>query len=449
MNIDGIAHIDLSLFLSLSLSLSLYFYHSLSLPPSHKISLPLSLDASGLKQPPKAKKNPSSFSSTKSVKKSDNLRVVERALLNIDAIIDREKQPNVTNFDSMSDNCSRSNNGNNGNKSTVTVIESKIVSDMKRDHTEELSGVKVLGLNGVNGVDTLSTMTSGHSIDSTISKGVNGENQPRAAHTDVAVVDGNPSSDCDEPVINFMSVESIISVLPPSPPTVTTEADQSMLGSVSGVVDEVAQASATVIKLETLKELETQRAIAEVENAKKLEEKIKYDKIIAEKMKFEKIRYMHLTEDERKKDFCTKCREVESTSVTTTIPNHILGSSNDQESSSSSGPSSIESSVLQLLNRCDIMSCSLLPNNTSLSIVYFSLSVSLSHTRTLSLSLSLSLAHYCRGFVNTGNACYRNAIIQSLLTLPPLLRFVIFFTLYFDAFYYFFSATRAAYDKNI
>ena len=161
-----------TLSLSLSLSLSLYFYNSFSLSSSQDLSPSLSSDASGSKQPPKAKKSTSSFSSTKSVKKSDNLRVVERALLNIDAIIDREKQPNVTNYDSMSDNCSQSNNGNNGNKSAVTGIDSKIVSDMKTDHLEELKGVeegvKVTVLNGVNEIDTLSTMTSGHNTDSSV-----------------------------------------------------------------------------------------------------------------------------------------------------------------------------------------------------------------------------------------------------------------------------------------
>jgi hypothetical protein len=225
--------------------------------------------------------------SKSNTKKENKLRDVEVALLNIDAMIEREKLANVVNFDSMDLNTSSCSsapsliNGAQVDKNVITVELKKSPDDsLENDFTAETIEKSPESLEAAHSSDL--------KTDALTEKSVSGTSQLKSSDTGIEGIVVTGDSD------GVLVQNTASSIIPPLGENCSKE-----------VTSEVEVESDRNRKIEN--ESENNQALGTAESSAKCEQKMK-------KMKSVSDNYSGLSDFEQKKEFCRTCREIEELS---------------------------------------------------------------------------------------------------------------------------------------
>jgi hypothetical protein len=224
--------------------------------------------------------------SKSSTKKENKLRDVEVALQNIDAMIEREKLPNVVNFDSMDQNISSSSlapslvNGMQVDKNVITDALKKSPDDSFENVITETTGKSVDFLVAADSTDLKSDALTDKSVSDT----------SHLKSSDIRMEGTAVSGDSDEVLVS----STASSLLSP-------QGDNHPKESIS----ELQEESDRNRKIEN--ENENNQALGTAESSAKYEQKMKKIKTVSDN-------YSGLSDFEQKKEFCRTCREIEELS---------------------------------------------------------------------------------------------------------------------------------------
>ena len=222
--------------------------------------------------------------SKSSSKKENKLRDVEVALLNIDAMIEREKMPNVVNFDSMDQNTTSSSSAPpmiDGMQVDTNVMTGELqkISDnfFENDITVETAEKRTNFLVGTNSNNLNTDALTDSSFSATA----------QLKSSDTGVEDVIVTGDSDG-----VLVPSIGSLL------------------LSPVGDNASKEPDRNRNIEN--ENENNQALGTAESSAKYEQKMKKIKTVTDN-------YSGLSDYEQKKEFCRTCREIEELSPATSM----------------------------------------------------------------------------------------------------------------------------------
>jgi hypothetical protein len=224
--------------------------------------------------------------SKSSTKKENKLRDVEVALQNIDAMIGREKLPNVVNFDSMDQNISSSSlapslvNGTQVDKNVITDALKKSPDDSFENVTTESTGKSVDFLVAADSTDLKSDALTDKSVSDT----------SHLKSSDIRMEGTAVSGDSDEVLVS----STASSLLSPEEDNHPKE-----------LISELQEESDRSRKIEN--ENENNQALGTAESSPKYEQKMKKIKTVSNN-------YSGLSDFEQKKEFCRTCREIEELS---------------------------------------------------------------------------------------------------------------------------------------
>lgn len=230
------------------------------------------------------------------MKKNDDLRIVEQALLNIDGIISREKQHNAMNFDSMDNNCIQ----------TIAVEESQFQSSTAVQDSREENG------NSVNN-EKRNLMSSEVLIPAAESSfagaltDIHGNTVPQVTALESSMKNILLSSDVDnEPLPTFCFLTPLPTDREIGHPKTDSTPTITCLAVAAAPAVEVAVAVTITSSITT-----SALIIPPISEEEKKAEMIRIKKLKASQIKTDRIRYMKLNNFDMKKEFCILCRGVE------------------------------------------------------------------------------------------------------------------------------------------